>query len=147
MEIHDSVYYTCPYCDRGPLKAKASLRKHLYNSHADRAPPKEQMNKFITTLVEDMLTFKTIFPTEDGSIGESSMIDEQIDQMVLENCDQSSTCSSSNNTTATNVQMPVQNHDTEKKRKAGTDGRELHRQQEQQQQHMLTQRTTMAVSA
>ncbi|XP_058055852.1 uncharacterized protein LOC131207258 [Anopheles bellator] len=188
LEIHDSVYYTCPYCDRGPLKAKASLRKHLYNVHPERAPPKEQINKFISTLVvtdenvlrelaiknerkirnksakqqakqlqqqqllkqrqkqeqqqqdhhqkldtlcnsstsgnflattnvaatgnvimyengfprsaligeegEDMLSFKTIFPSE-GSIGESSI--DPMDHTSLENCDQSSTCSSSTN--------------------------------------------------
>lgn len=245
MEIHDSVYYTCPYCDRGPLKAKASLRKHLYNAHADRAPPKEQINKFITTLVvtdekvlrelamknerkirnksakmqaklihqqqqqeqqvqqqqqqqqqhqqhqqqqqhlqstttvdisspsdnfacsspgpiptedggggiilyenelsetvlsdqvEDMLTFKTIFPAEDGggSIGESSI--DQMDHIVLEHCDQSSTCSSSNlaNDLTTNH---VRSHEDKKRKACVVDGRELQRLQHQMQGHRTT---------
>ncbi|XP_021706830.1 uncharacterized protein LOC23687500 isoform X2 [Aedes aegypti] len=51
MEIHDSTYYMCPYCDRSPLKAKTSVRKHLNTVHPERAPPKEEMNKFISTLV------------------------------------------------------------------------------------------------
>ncbi|XP_055611998.1 uncharacterized protein LOC129758513 isoform X1 [Uranotaenia lowii] len=51
MEIHDSTYYMCPYCDRSPLKAKTSVRKHLNTVHPERAPPKEEMNKFIATLV------------------------------------------------------------------------------------------------
>ncbi|XP_053693276.1 uncharacterized protein LOC128741465 [Sabethes cyaneus] len=51
MEIHDSTYYMCPYCDRSPLKAKTSVRKHLNTVHPERAPAKEEMNKFIATLV------------------------------------------------------------------------------------------------
>ncbi|XP_065095061.1 uncharacterized protein LOC135716545 isoform X2 [Ochlerotatus camptorhynchus] len=51
MEIHDSTYYMCPYCDRSPLKAKTSVRKHLNTVHPERAPAKEEMNKFISTLV------------------------------------------------------------------------------------------------
>uniref|UniRef100_A0A182JAX8 Uncharacterized protein n=1 Tax=Anopheles atroparvus TaxID=41427 RepID=A0A182JAX8_ANOAO len=230
MEIHDSVYYNCPYCDRLPLKAKASLRKHLYNAHPERAPPKEQINKFISTLVvtdenmlrelaqknmrkirnksakmqakqaqqqlqlqhqeqqqeqqqrtqhhppqqrqtmaasvetelpgesfpapspgagansattgiilyenglsdsmldeqgEDMLSFKTIFPAEDGSIGESSM--DQMDHVALENCDQSSTCSSN----TTHHGSVVGGED--KKRKAGPEHRE-HKVQQQRRQ-------------
>ncbi|EDS41921.1 predicted protein [Culex quinquefasciatus] len=55
MEIHDSTYYMCPYCDRSPLKAKTSVRKHLNTVHPERAPPKEEMNKFIATLVEEVI--------------------------------------------------------------------------------------------
>lgn len=36
QETHDSIFYTCPYCDKAPLKARSSLKKHFTREHADR---------------------------------------------------------------------------------------------------------------
>lgn len=33
QETHDLVFYTCPYCDKPPLKARSSLKKHFTREH------------------------------------------------------------------------------------------------------------------
>nr|XP_029720280.1 uncharacterized protein LOC109428083 isoform X2 [Aedes albopictus] len=69
MEMHDSTYYMCPYCDRSPLKAKTSVRKHLNMVHPERAPPKEEMNKFISTLiVKDEKILQELFVKNERKI-------------------------------------------------------------------------------
>lgn len=36
QETHDSVFYVCPYCDKPPVKARSSLKKHLSRDHSDK---------------------------------------------------------------------------------------------------------------
>lgn len=36
QETHDSVFYACPYCDKPPVKARSSLKKHLSRDHGDK---------------------------------------------------------------------------------------------------------------
>lgn len=36
QETHDSIFYICPYCDKPPLKARSSLKKHFTREHNDK---------------------------------------------------------------------------------------------------------------
>uniref|UniRef100_A0A336LT79 CSON015423 protein n=1 Tax=Culicoides sonorensis TaxID=179676 RepID=A0A336LT79_CULSO len=36
QETHDLVFYTCPYCNKAPLKARSSLKKHFSREHNDK---------------------------------------------------------------------------------------------------------------
>lgn len=33
QETHDLIFYTCPYCEKPPLKARSSLKKHFTREH------------------------------------------------------------------------------------------------------------------
>lgn len=36
QETHDSIFYACPYCEKPPVKARSSLKKHLSQVHTDK---------------------------------------------------------------------------------------------------------------
>lgn len=57
--IHENIYYNCPYCNRQPLKAKSSLRKHLMNNHINEKDEWNEKN-FINNLITNNQQFNNL---------------------------------------------------------------------------------------
>lgn len=51
MEIHENLFYFCPFCKRAPVKARSSLRKHFMKDHPENQEI-WQTNNFMSKLLK-----------------------------------------------------------------------------------------------
>jgi hypothetical protein len=35
-DVHENLFYFCPFCKKAPVKARSSLRKHFFKEHVDK---------------------------------------------------------------------------------------------------------------
>lgn len=50
QEIHENLFYFCPFCKRAPVKARSSLRKHFVKEHPEHQET-WQVSNFMSTLL------------------------------------------------------------------------------------------------
>jgi hypothetical protein len=50
QEIHENLFYFCPFCKRAPVKARSSLRKHFVKDHPEQQETWQASN-FMSTLL------------------------------------------------------------------------------------------------
>lgn len=50
QEIHENLFYFCPFCKRAPVKARSSLRKHFTKDHPEQQET-WQVSNFMSTLL------------------------------------------------------------------------------------------------
>lgn len=50
QEIHENLFYFCPFCKRAPVKARSSLRKHFLKDHPEHQET-WQVSNFMSTLL------------------------------------------------------------------------------------------------
>lgn len=50
QEIHENLFYFCPFCKRAPVKARSSLRKHFVKDHPEHHET-WQVSNFMSTLL------------------------------------------------------------------------------------------------
>lgn len=50
QEIHENLFYFCPFCKRAPVKARSSLRKHFVKDHPEQQET-WQVSNFMSTLL------------------------------------------------------------------------------------------------
>lgn len=50
QEIHENLFYFCPFCKRAPVKARSSLRKHFAKDHPEHQET-WQVSNFMSTLL------------------------------------------------------------------------------------------------
>jgi hypothetical protein len=50
QDIHENLFYFCPFCKRAPVKARSSLRKHLQKDHLEHQET-WQVSNFMSTLL------------------------------------------------------------------------------------------------
>lgn len=50
QEIHENLFYFCPFCKRAPVKARSSLRKHFFKDHPEHQET-WQVSNFMSTLL------------------------------------------------------------------------------------------------
>lgn len=50
QEIHENLFYFCPFCKRAPVKARSSLRKHFVKDHLEHQET-WQVSNFMSTLL------------------------------------------------------------------------------------------------
>jgi Zinc finger, C2H2 type len=50
QDIHENMFYFCPFCKRAPVKARSSLRKHLLKDHSEHQET-WQVSNFMSTLL------------------------------------------------------------------------------------------------
>lgn len=50
QEIHENLFYFCPFCKRAPVKARSSLRKHFVKDHPEHQET-WQVSNFMSTLL------------------------------------------------------------------------------------------------
>lgn len=51
QEIHENLFYFCPFCKRAPVKARSSLRKHFIKDHPEQQDT-WQVSNFMSTLLK-----------------------------------------------------------------------------------------------
>lgn len=51
QEIHENLFYFCPFCKRAPVKARSSLRKHFVKDHPEHHDT-WQVSNFMSTLLK-----------------------------------------------------------------------------------------------
>jgi len=51
QEIHENLFYFCPFCKRAPVKARSSLRKHFIKDHPEHQDTWQASN-FMSTLLK-----------------------------------------------------------------------------------------------
>lgn len=51
QEIHENLFYFCPFCKRAPVKARSSLRKHFIKDHQEHQDTWQASN-FMSTLLK-----------------------------------------------------------------------------------------------
>jgi hypothetical protein len=51
QEIHENLFYFCPFCKRAPVKARSSLRKHFLKEHPENQDIWQASN-FMSTLLK-----------------------------------------------------------------------------------------------
>jgi hypothetical protein len=51
QEIHENLFYFCPFCKRSPVKARSSLRKHFIKDHPEHQETWQASN-FMSTLLK-----------------------------------------------------------------------------------------------
>lgn len=51
QEIHENLFYFCPFCKRAPVKARSSLRKHFVKDHPEHQET-WQVSNFMSTLLK-----------------------------------------------------------------------------------------------
>lgn len=51
QEIHENLFYFCPFCKRAPVKARSSLRKHFIKDHPEQQDI-WQVSNFMSTLLK-----------------------------------------------------------------------------------------------
>lgn len=51
QEIHENLFYFCPFCKRAPVKARSSLRKHFIKDHPEHQDT-WQVSNFMSTLLK-----------------------------------------------------------------------------------------------
>lgn len=50
QDIHENLFYFCPFCDRAPVKARSSLRKHFAKDHPEHQET-WQASSFLSSLL------------------------------------------------------------------------------------------------
>lgn len=50
QDIHENLFYFCPFCDRAPVKARSSLRKHFAKDHPEHQET-WQTSSFLSSLL------------------------------------------------------------------------------------------------
>lgn len=50
QDIHENLFYFCPFCDRAPVKARSSLRKHFAKDHPEHHET-WQTSSFLSSLL------------------------------------------------------------------------------------------------
>lgn len=51
QDIHENLFYFCPFCKRAPVKARSSLRKHFLKDHPEQQEIWQASN-FMSTLLK-----------------------------------------------------------------------------------------------
>lgn len=59
QEIHENLFYFCPFCKRAPVKARSSLRKHFIKDHSEQQDTWQASN-FMSTLLKKYEKVKKI---------------------------------------------------------------------------------------
>lgn len=71
QEIHENLFYFCPFCKRAPVKARSSLRKHFIKDHPEQQDT-WQVSNFMSTLLKKYEKVKKTSSHESHGSAEST---------------------------------------------------------------------------
>lgn len=67
QEIHENLFYFCPFCKRAPVKARSSLRKHFIKDHPEHQDTWQASNFFSTLLKKHEKIKKSSHESHDST--------------------------------------------------------------------------------
>ncbi|CAO1411089.1 unnamed protein product [Diamesa serratosioi] len=86
MEIHENLFYFCPFCKRAPVKARSSLRKHFMKDHPE-SQEIWQTNNFMSKLLKkhEKVTPKVKLNASQSNINQSESPNNDSTKKPLKN--------------------------------------------------------------